>query len=1181
MKKLISFIMALMMVFSAVVVPASANEEITTDTEMSIGGTNSFGEMFADLAEETVEEQNGNNGCNIFSVEIYDHEAAVKYEVTQDAILIVAIYEEDGVKMLGSGNTYISYEEYYYYNEPAYVWIEVDEMPQYFYVRAFLVNEDYAPLSTAYSSPMYTQEMQELLSKTTADFDEEKILNLDDDTETNFAVFSDDVKLVPDSPISNNVTVADDETNTYVIEDIDKNISTLTPGDTFAYKYDGDNILIVKIESITLDGGTATIKGCDTSMEEVFDYVKIESDPGNSKITYDPTGLDEDMTFLGVEDSYDEMSSRTSVDVTATKELKYGIDKSFTENFGENVTLSGQAKGTVNFKLTGTVKLYVTLEQQYLEFGMDYELSAQLSLKGAVEAKIPIGLISIVLVPGVFIDLTPDFVLKFSAEVTAMAKLSGHVGIMISPEGKQNKTTSPILSIEPPSGKATFYIGIALEPEISLISENLATAKVTAQFGAEVTIKQDGMDNYETGSTVYHPCTQCLDITIKGKLEGSIEAKLLNNDNLKLKVNLANITADWGQFAYSFDYEYFSIGACAFKLYKTTVKLTNSLGEAVSGATVEFYSGGEHGIGITDENGVAICYAAAGEDMEARISCDGYETIHEFMEINRKSNSYEFIWDVGDNLPLMAKTISMGTKHSAAITEDGSLYMWGANDRGQIGNGTLEHVNTPTKVLDNVVSVSLGGYHTAAITADGSLYTWGYNSNKQLGYSTYSKNDEGEYVGKYPRKLMDGVVSVSLGELHSAAITRKGDLYAWGNSKYGQCGTGSYGYNISSPTLVMHHVRYVELGVESSAAITLDNTLYTWGDGSLGLLGNDDTDHFYPAPIKIMEDVKTVSMARYSCGAVTNKGELYTWGRNTMYALLGFKDSGTNVYATPQFVTTDVKDVSMGHTVTAVLKTNGELYMCGANAYGQLGIGSQVPKTEGVNVMSNIEYVSVGEVHCAAVDKNGNMYIWGANGSSFQLLGTKTNEQSIANSYWTISSTPINIMDNIMMVEEAAAEPLLQLEPVEFTLSKSSEKSNVFTDLEPNCIYNFYSVRTLDDDYPINCYNLLYITQAVSDENGCLTIEYIPTEQITDSVEFVVKGYSAKVEETDEVVRGDVDGNGTITMLDSFRLKMYIKQIVVPTEEEVACADVNGDGIINMMDSFELKYRIVKGEWRS
>lgn len=82
------------------------------------------------------------------------------------------------------------------------------------------------------------------------------------------------------------------------------------------------------------------------------------------------------------------------------------------------------------------------------------------------------------------------------------------------------------------------------------------------------------------------------------------------------------------------------------------------------------------------------------------------------------------------------KEVSLGEWHSAAITTDGSLYTWGYNPYCQLRDGTTEDRYTPTKIMDDVVSVSLGYDHSAAITSDGSLYTWGKNQYGQLGDGT-------------------------------------------------------------------------------------------------------------------------------------------------------------------------------------------------------------------------------------------------------------------------------------------------------------------------------------------------------------------------------------------------------------------------------------------------------------
>ena len=274
-----------------------------------------------------------------------------------------------------------------------------------------------------------------------------------------------------------------------------------------------------------------------------------------------------------------------------------------------------------------------------------------------------------------------------------------------------------------------------------------------------------------------------------------------------------------------------------------------------------------------------------------------------------------------------AKSVSLGNMHSAAIREDGSLWVWGLNDHGQVGDGSSEQeINAPVKVMDNVASVSLGGSHSSAITKDGSLWTWGLNDRGQLGDGT--TEDRG-----MPVKVMDGVASVSLGASHSAAIKQDGSLWIWGDNSHGQLGDETTESRIT-PVKVMDGVVSVSLGSSYSAAIRGDGSLWAWGLNNYGQLG-DGTTEDRGMPVKVMDGVASVSLGATHSAAIAKDGSLWTWGFNSGWGKLG--DGTTEDRSTPVKVMDGVASVSLGRWHSAAVKSDGSLWTWGLDEYGQLG----------------------------------------------------------------------------------------------------------------------------------------------------------------------------------------------------------------------------------------------------
>lgn len=498
-KRLLAGMLALILTFTSVSIPedvyaAQNGEDVLTEAAensgslsdeseilenaLTVEGTNSVGNLLASELSQEITEQEENNGCNVFSIEVIDTSAVVSFETVEDATLVVGIYDEAGVKMVAAGSL-----EVYSGETTAVVDIETESMPEYFYLRGFLVETDtLRPLCTSYESPMYTQEMQEFLAKTTADFDSEKVLNLDDDTTNNFAVYSDETIIVPEAEGSNEVVTADETTNTYVIENPDESITSLQAGDIFAYEYEEGNVLIVKVASITVDGTTATITGEDTSMEEVFQYVKIDGEAGLSEATIDPSSCDEGVTYEGLVDYTDTGDIQTygvEVDATAEKAFKARLEKKIGTD-ERNVTISGG----LQMKVDCSVKLYLSFTQKYIEVKLNYTAIIDVSVDGKADGDVPLVTLGF-MYSGVIVEVTPSFVLETSGSIAANGTLKGTIGFCAATTGMKNLTTTPKFETEF-KAEGKIFVGVSLEPRIKILSDKIASANMTAKVGTEV-----------------------------------------------------------------------------------------------------------------------------------------------------------------------------------------------------------------------------------------------------------------------------------------------------------------------------------------------------------------------------------------------------------------------------------------------------------------------------------------------------------------------------------------------------------------------------------------------------------------------------------------------------------------------------------------------------------------------
>ena len=227
--------------------------------------------------------------------------------------------------------------------------------------------------------------------------------------------------------------------------------------------------------------------------------------------------------------------------------------------------------------------------------------------------------------------------------------------------------------------------------------------------------------------------------------------------------------------------------------------------------------------------------------------------------------------------------ISIGSCNAYALKDDGTVWAWGLNSAGQLGDGTTINRPFPVQVqgLDDVKSVSAGSYHTLALKNDGTVWAWGNNDNGQLGDGTYISS-------LTPQKVpVDDAVTLSAGNYQNIILKNDGTVWIWGPNAFIQ---PRYSTDpVSQPEIILTPRQVTGLdGVVSVATgkqylyylvLKEDGTVWSWGKNNWGELG-DGTYKDNPNPEKILDGIVDISAGAYHNLALKNDGSLWAWGLN-------------------------------------------------------------------------------------------------------------------------------------------------------------------------------------------------------------------------------------------------------------------------------------------------------------
>ncbi len=331
---------------------------------------------------------------------------------------------------------------------------------------------------------------------------------------------------------------------------------------------------------------------------------------------------------------------------------------------------------------------------------------------------------------------------------------------------------------------------------------------------------------------------------------------------------------------------------------------------------------------------------------------------------------------------------------AAALKADGTVWTWGDNRYGQLGLGQVSYSSTPVAVngLTGVARLSTaaynnllaGGAHNLALKDDGTLWAWGMNFSGQLGDG--STTDRAAPV-QVPD--MSNVVSVAASSGSSFAVKSDGSLWAWGANTNGDLGGGFSDYTVLAPRQVPGIAGATTVSTEHFLVLVLrgDGTVLAWGSNEMGQLGDGTTTaRWTPAAVPGVAQAAKAVAGVQSAYVLKTDGGVLAWGAND-YGQLGAAATATcagkSCATAPQAVPglSGVTDIAAGAGHVLALKSDGTVWSWGANWNGQLGDGGTADRGTPAQVpgLANVVAIAAGHHQSFAVTRDGAVWAWGWN----------------------------------------------------------------------------------------------------------------------------------------------------------------------------------------------------------
>jgi len=584
-----------------------------------------------------------------------------------------------------------------------------------------------------------------------------------------------------------------------------------------------------------------------------------------------------------------------------------------------------------------------------------------------------------------------------------------------------------------------------------------------------------------------------------------------------------------------------------------------------------------------------------------------------------------------------AARISAGEFHTLYVDNSESVWAWGNNTYGQLGIGVRGGTRAPVRVkgpqegtdLTGVAVVAAGNAHSAALKNDGTVWTWGNNYRGILGDGTTETRFAPVQVKKGDSYSTDGylhdVVNIALGEGFSVALKDDGTVWTWGNDSHGTLGLGGLPHNYQvSPVQVskgnsssmddyLHDIVDISAGLNHVVALKSDGTVWTWGSNNQGQLGiNVPNNIIKTAPVQVvggllsdddyLYDVVAISAGSDHTLALKKDGTVWAWGKNDC-GQLGWGRISQKVFAPVQVIErngvplTGVCAVAAGGDHSVAVKTDGTVWVWGDVRSGLLGNAQagdniRAPYPVQVPQLSNMVAVTAGAYHNVACQSGDTLWAWGDN--RYRQIGNGTTENALTPVQVNFKPEApgflkLKVISNseikLSWVDKSRNESGFKIERsetgaagtwVEVGTTDADRTSYTDTGLHPDTTYYYrvYAYNSMDKSTYSNIKHA--VTRCVQvGEDREVAINPAENEQLNVNVPSGTGGARMNISQSTTV---DEQGNRKAVFAGGININVSTAagemQVTIPAGTEISGPGDEWNGIINVPTVTEVEHTI-------